>query len=114
MREVNELLKIMEMLRDPEVGCPWDKEQTIESLLPFTLEETYELFDAVERNDMQGLCSELGDLLFHIVYYAQLANEAGHFNFQDISEKINAKLRRRHPHVFGDAQINLSEEQSIA
>jgi len=103
MKEMQELLDTMRALRDPEHGCPWDQVQTIESILPHTLEEIYELAEAIETGDMQGLLDELGDLQFHIVFYAQLAGEAGRFTFPDIPAHVNRKLIRRHPHVFSGA-----------
>jgi len=114
MKEIQRLLEIMESLRDPEKGCPWDREQTLESIVPYTMEETYELADAIKRKDMDGLCGELGDLLFHIVFYAQMASETGHFDFHDVTKSVNEKLQRRHPHVFGDSSINSVEEQSAS
>lgn len=113
MNEINELLEIMRTLRDPQKGCPWDRDQTINTIMPYTLEEAYELADAVDRNDMQGLCGELGDLLFHIVYYAQIASEQGLFDFRQITSRINLKLRERHPHVFAGSRVDTAEEQSV-
>lgn len=110
MKAINELLSIMKTLRDPEKGCPWDGKQTMDSIAPYTLEEVYEVLDSIERKDMNGLCDELGDLLFHIVFYAEMANEAGHFNFTDVAEKVSAKLRRRHPHVFDDNKLKNVDE----
>lgn len=109
---MNRLLSIMARLRDPERGCPWDRQQSFASVLPFTLEETYEVVDAIESGDMQGLREELGDLLFQIVFYAQLASEQGHFRFRDVAEGVAAKLVRRHPHVFEEASP--SDEASLA
>lgn len=114
MRAINELLEIMHRLRDPEKGCPWDKAQTFESILPYTLEEVYELVQTIEDGDMEGLRDELGDLLFHLVYYARLAEEAGHFNFEAVVREINEKLQRRHPHVFAGEQIKTAAEQTLA
>ena len=102
---VEKLLAIMKMLRDKEYGCPWDLEQTIESLASYTLEEVYEVVDAIEQGDRVQLEDELGDLLFQVVFYAQLAEEEGHFNFDDIATVITNKLIRRHPHVFPDGQV---------
>lgn len=101
MTDIDSLLNIMEKLRDPETGCPWDKTQTPESISPYTLEEAYEVYDAVEKKDAAQLKEELGDLLLHIVFYAQMAKEKGLFDFQDIVDGINAKMIRRHPHIFG-------------
>ena len=114
MKEINELISIMKTLRDPEKGCPWDRQQTMYTIMPYTLEEVYELADAVENGDMQELCRELGDLLFHIVFYAQIADELNSFNFREIAENINQKLRNRHPHVFSDAVIDSADEQTHA
>lgn len=111
MNEIEQLLKIMCQLRDPEKGCPWDRVQTFETILPYTLEEVHELADAIERNAMDDVCDELGDLLFHIVFYAHLAGEEGYFELRDIAAGINKKLRRRHPHVFADATVTSMEEQ---
>ena len=95
----------MVMLRDQKLGCPWDLEQTIESLVPYTLEEVYAVVDAIDKNDMVELKDELGDLLFQVVFYAQIACEEGLFTFDDVADSITAKLIRRHPHVFPDATI---------
>jgi len=105
MKELERLLVIMKSLRDPESGCPWDLEQTIETIKAFTLEEAYEVVDAIERNDMEGLRDELGDLLFHIVFYSEMADEEKHFNFHDVVKQANQKLERRHPHVFSDFKV---------
>jgi len=102
---IEELLNIMAMLRDGELGCPWDLEQSIRSLVPFTIEEVYEVVDAIERDDMVDLEDELGDLLFQVVFYAQLAKEQGLFTFADIANGISAKLVRRHPHVFPGGKV---------
>lgn len=103
---IERLIAIMSMLRDKQHGCPWDLEQTIKSLLPYTLEEVYEVVDAIENNDLVELEDELGDLLFQVIFYAQIAKEQGVFDFQDIANSISDKLVRRHPHVFpgGDVQ----------
>lgn len=97
---VSRLLQVMAMLRNPENGCPWDLQQSIASLAPYTLEEVYEVVDAIENADLRQLRDELGDLLFQIVFYAQIATEKGEFDFQDIANAITEKLVRRHPHVF--------------
>ncbi len=102
---IEKLISLMVMLRDRKHGCPWDLEQTIESLVPYTLEEVYEVVDAIDKNDMVELEDELGDLLFQVVFYAQIAREEGLFTFDDIADSITAKLIRRHPHVFPDATI---------
>ncbi len=114
MKTINDLLDIMRALRDPENGCPWDLEQSFETIVPHTLEEAYEVADTIERKDWQHLKSELGDLLFQVVFYAQLGSEAGLFDFDDICTAISEKLIRRHPHVFGEEKISSAEEQSIA
>lgn len=100
---INELLKVMVRLRDTQTGCPWDIKQTWRSILPHTLEEVYEVADAVDRDDAAALCDELGDLLFQIVFMAQIASEQGLFSFNDVAEGITDKMIRRHPHIFGDA-----------
>jgi len=114
MESINRLLEIMKTLRDPEHGCPWDKEQGFSSIAPYTIEEAYEVADAIERNDMGDLCAELGDLLFQVVYHAQIAEEKGSFNFEDIVDGIIIKLLQRHPHVFGDKQIDNAKAQPRA
>lgn len=96
------LLDVMRQLRTPETGCPWDREQTFETIAPYTLEEAYEVADAIERGDLFDLRDELGDLLFQVVYHAQMAAERGAFDFADVVHGITAKMIRRHPHVFGD------------
>lgn len=97
---LHRLLSIMQRLRDPQEGCPWDKQQTFASIAPYTLEETYEVIDAIAREDYTELKSELGDLLYQVVFYAQIANEQGLFDFHDVCTAISDKLERRHPHVF--------------
>lgn len=114
MEHMTQLLDIMKSLRDPENGCPWDIEQNFSTIAPYTLEEAYEVADAIARNEMGDLCSELGDLLFQVVYHSQLADEQGFFNFKDVIEKINEKLLHRHPHVFGNIEIADTKSQSIA
>ncbi len=103
---IQKLIALMAMLRDKKYGCPWDLEQTIISLVPHTLEEVYEVADAIENNDMVELEDELGDLLFQVVFYAQIADEQGHFDFEDIATAINNKLIRRHPHVFPSGDVS--------
>ena len=102
---LDDLLLIMDALRDPESGCPWDLVQTFSTIVPHTLEETYEVIDAIEQGDMAQLVGELGDLLFQIVFYARLGKEQGDFDFDDIVAAIAAKLLRRHPHVFPDGSL---------
>lgn len=101
---MEKLLEVMAQLRDPEVGCPWDLAQDYRSIAPCTIEEAYEVVDAIERGDMNDLRDELGDLLFQVVFYAQIANEEGRFDFAQVAEAIAAKLVRRHPHVFGGVE----------
>ena len=110
MKELEQLLFIMKSLRDPEQGCPWDKVQTIESIKGYTLEEAYEVIDAIVRNNMDDLCDELGDLLFHIIFYSEMADEKGDFNFQDVIQGVCEKLERRHPHVFADTELKNIEQ----
>jgi len=102
MEHLRRLLEIMEHLRDPQQGCPWDRRQGFESIVPHTIEEAYEVADAIQRGDYAELRSELGDLLFQVVFYAQLGKEQGLFDFEQIAQAICDKLVRRHPHVFGD------------
>lgn len=109
---IEKLLTIMAMLRDGESGCPWDLKQTITSLVPYTLEEVYEVVDAIEQGDMVDLEDELGDLLFQVVFYAQIASEEGHFDFSDIANAITRKLVRRHPHVFPEGRVDKFGKQS--
>ena len=99
------LLRIMAMLRDEQHGCPWDRQQTFRTIAPHTLEEVYEVVDAIEREDYGHLVNELGDLLFQVVFYAQLGREAGHFDFADIVTEISDKLLKRHPHVFPEGTM---------
>lgn len=110
MKSIQELIDIMTALRDPDTGCPWDREQTMESIVPYTLEETYELVDAIERNEVEGIRDELGDMLFHIIFYAQMASEAGSFDFAGVVSAVCEKLQRRHPHVFAGRQLDTVEE----
>ncbi len=114
MTELQDLRDIMVRLRDPDGGCPWDIQQDFRSIAPFTIEEAYEVADAIEREDMDDLCEELGDLLFQVVYHARMAEEQGAFSFDDVDVAIRDKLIRRHPHVFGDERITDAEAQTIA
>ncbi|HHJ81102.1 MAG TPA: nucleoside triphosphate pyrophosphohydrolase [Candidatus Tenderia electrophaga] len=114
MTEMSDLLELMARLRDPENGCPWDKQQTFKSILPYTLEEVYEVADAIDQDDMVSLREELGDLLFQIVFYAQMAKEAGEFEFADVAVGVHDKLVQRHPHVFSGAEIESVEAQNQA
>jgi XTP/dITP diphosphohydrolase/ATP diphosphatase len=104
-----EAIAIMARLRGPD-GCPWDREQTFDSIKRHTLEETYEVFDAIERRAWPDLKDELGDLLLQVLFYAQMASEAGYFNLQDVAANLNAKLIRRHPHIFAGAEVADSTE----
>ncbi len=104
-RDISRLIEIMARLRDPETGCPWDVEQTFATIAPYTIEEAYEVADAIERRDMVDLADELGDLLLQVVYHARMAEEAGDFAFGDVVEAITTKMIRRHPHVFGDRRV---------
>ncbi|MBE2211214.1 MAG: nucleoside triphosphate pyrophosphohydrolase [Xanthomonadaceae bacterium] len=113
-RDIDDLLRIMAALRDPEGGCPWDLQQDFSSIAPYTIEEAYEVADAIDRGDMDDLKDELGDLLLQVVFHAQMANEAGAFDFSDVSEAICDKMTRRHPHVFADASIEDAEAQTVA
>lgn len=113
-RQLGELLEIMARLRDPEHGCPWDVQQDFSTIAPYTLEEAYEVAEAIARNAPDELCDELGDLLFQVVFHAQMAREKGWFEFADVVSAINAKLVRRHPHVFGDEKIEDAEQQTLA
>ena len=108
------LLQIMRRLRDPEQGCPWDVAQNFASIAPYTIEEAYEVADAIRRNDQHDLCDELGDLLLQVVFHAQMADEAGWFGFQDVVTSISDKMERRHPHVFADADIQTADAQAVA
>lgn len=110
MQEIYKLLKIMADLRDPESGCPWDTKQSFESIAAYTVEEAYEVADAIERNDMDDLKNELGDLLFQVVFHAQMASENNRFDFIDVVNEINDKLVRRHPHVFAEKNTKSEEE----
>ena len=104
--DVATLLRIMARLRDPQGGCPWDLQQDFSSIAPYTIEEAYEVADAIDRNDLADLKDELGDLLLQVVFHAQMASEQGAFAFADVVAAISTKLLRRHPHVFGDARAD--------
>jgi len=101
--QIERLLRIMARLRDPERGCEWDTAQSFETIAPYTIEEAYEVADAIERHDMADLKSELGDLLLQVVFHAQMASEAREFTFEDVARAISDKMEARHPHIFGDA-----------
>lgn len=111
---ITRLLDIMNRLRDPETGCPWDKEQSFETIALYTIEEAYEVADAIAKGDTTALKDELGDLLFQVVFYAQMASERGQFDFNDIATGIADKMERRHPHVFADTEIASVEAQNLA
>lgn len=108
------LLDLMRRLRDPDGGCPWDREQTFATIAPYTIEEAYEVADAIERGAMGDLKEELGDLLFQVVFHARMAEEAGAFDFADVANSLVVKMRARHPHVFGEAEARSAEEQTRA
>ncbi|MFW5679307.1 MAG: nucleoside triphosphate pyrophosphohydrolase [Pseudomonadota bacterium] len=111
---MDQLLEVMARLRDPDGGCPWDVEQTFETIAPYTIEEAYEVADAIHRQDPQDLKAELGDLLLQVVYHARMAEERGWFAFDDVAGAITAKMIERHPHVFGDATVADAAAQSRA
>lgn len=112
MSNITHLLEIMSRLRDPQHGCPWDQQQTYQSIVPHTLEEAYEVAETIEQQDYSALVDELGDLLFQIVFYAQLGREEQRFDFDDVVAAICEKLIRRHPHVFADRHIANAEQQT--
>jgi len=103
-RPIDRLVAIMRRLRDPATGCEWDRAQSFATIAPYTIEEAYEVADAIARDDMDSLADELGDLQLQVVFHAQMAQEAGHFALDDVIERICDKLERRHPHIFGDAE----------
>jgi ATP diphosphatase len=110
--DMRPLLQIMRALRDPETGCPWDLQQHYATIVPHTLEEAYEVADTIEQGDLEALPGELGDLLFQIIFYAQIGAEEGRFDFADVVAEISQKLVRRHPHVFAQAAVDSVEAQS--
>ena len=112
--EIDRLRNIMARLRDPNGGCPWDLEQDFSTIAPYTIEEAYEVADAIERNDLTDLRGELGDLLFQVVFHSQMAEEKGVFNFDDVAQAISDKMVARHPHVFGEAEQRNATEQTVA
>jgi len=107
--QLNRLLNIMARLRDPENGCDWDKAQTFDTIAPYTIEEAYEVADAIERDAMEDLRDELGDLLLQVVFHSRIAQEAGHFSFEDVAASISDKMERRHPHIFGNETGKMAE-----
>ncbi len=108
------LIEVMARLRDPETGCPWDIEQSFETIAPYTIEEAYEVADAIERGDKEGLKDELGDLLLQVVYHARMAEEDGDFDFAAVAAAISDKMVRRHPHVFGAEEVDSAAAQTRA
>jgi ATP diphosphatase len=102
--QLDRLLSIMSRLRDPRTGCEWDRAQDFSTIAPYTIEEAYEVADAIERGDMDDLRGELGDLLLQVVFHARIAEEAGHFDFAEVAESIADKMEARHPHIFGEAE----------
>ena len=111
---IDTLLAIMARLRDPDGGCPWDVEQTFATIAPYTIEEAYEVADAIDRKDLHGLRDELGDLLLQVVFHARMAEEQGAFDFHDVVAAISDKMVRRHPHVFADARVGDAAAQTVA
>lgn len=110
MQAMQQLLDIMAQLRDPETGCPWDIQQSFATIAPYTIEEAYEVADAIEKNDPEEIRDELGDLLLQVVFHAQMAQEKGWFDFGDIAQTISNKMIRRHPHVFGESSADTAED----
>ncbi|MFO1069855.1 MAG: nucleoside triphosphate pyrophosphohydrolase [Geminicoccaceae bacterium] len=113
-RGIDRLTEVMRRLRDPATGCPWDREQTFATIAPYTIEEAYEVADAIERGDLDDLEGELGDLLLQVVYHARMAEEAGRFDFDRVAHGIADKMIRRHPHVFGTAEVESAAAQTLA
>jgi MazG family protein len=111
---IRAVLDVMARLRAPEGGCPWDVEQTFATIAPYTIEEAYEVADAIDRSDMSGLKEELGDLLFQVAFHARMAEEQGAFIFADVANGLAAKMKARHPHVFGEAEMRTADEQTRA
>jgi ATP diphosphatase len=112
MNDIERLLEIMARLRSPDGGCPWDLEQSFQTIAPYTIEEAYEVDDAIRRGELEELCGELGDLLLQVVFHAQMARESGAFDFSDVVQRICDKLIARHPHVFGEAEIASASAQT--
>jgi len=112
-KDISRLIEIMAALRHPETGCPWDIEQNFETIKPYTIEEAYEVSDAIERGDMDDLCDELGDLLLQVVFHARMAEEAGEFSFGDVVNAITTKMIRRHPHVFARSAADTPDAVKI-
>ncbi len=114
MSEIQRLLDIMAQLRDPNGGCPWDLKQSFQSIASYTIEEAYEVADAIDRGAMDEVKDELGDLLLQVVFHAQMAKEQALFDFEAVAKSINEKMVRRHPHVFGDEKIESAQQQTAA
>ncbi len=112
-KDISRLIEIMEALRQPETGCPWDIVQTFETIKPYTIEEAYEVADAIERNDMDDLCEELGDLLLQVVFHARIAEERGEFAFGDVVKAVTSKMIRRHPHVFAVSDADTADRVKL-
>ena len=112
--DFEDLLQIMQRLRTPETGCAWDLEQCFETIAPYTIEEAYEVGDAIARGDMKDLADELGDLLLQVVFHAQIAKDEGHFSIEDVTQAISEKMIRRHPHVFGNESQRSADAQTSA
>jgi MazG family protein len=113
-RNIDRLIDIMAALRDPETGCPWDVKQDFTTIAPYTIEEAYEVADAIERGDMDDLKDELGDLLLQVVFHARMAEESGNFTFNDVAGAIAEKMIRRHPHVFGDESAETPDAVKVS
>ncbi len=112
-REIDRLLGVMAALRSRDGGCPWDIEQTFATIAPYTIEEAYEVADAIERGNMASLKEELGDLLFQVVFHTQIAKEQGEFDFDDVTKSLSDKMIARHPHVFGDGKVETADQQTL-
>jgi ATP diphosphatase len=112
--EISRLLEIMKRLRDPKDGCPWDIEQSYETIAPYTIEEAYEVSDAIDQGNWQELEGELGDLLLQVIYFTQIGSEDGHFSFESVVKNVSDKMIRRHPHVFGEKKQYKSSDQQIS
>ncbi|NTJ42330.1 nucleoside triphosphate pyrophosphohydrolase [Agrobacterium larrymoorei] len=112
-KDISRLIEIMEALRQPETGCPWDIVQTFETIKPYTIEEAYEVADAIERKDMDDLCDELGDLLLQVVFHSRIAEEMGEFTFEDVVHAVTSKMIRRHPHVFAVSDADTAESVKV-
>lgn len=112
-KDISRLIEIMEALRQPETGCPWDVVQTFETIKPYTIEEAYEVADAIERKDMDDLCEELGDLLLQVVFHSRIAEEMGEFSFGDVVQAVTSKMIRRHPHVFAVSAADTPESVKL-